>query len=70
MEKDKQDEKFSVEAVIQYTNEVMKKYEENKDVVFDDFFNILHQFCRAFKLFNKFLGIAFSDVKDKVRVMT
>ena len=56
--------------MIQYTNEVMKKYEENKDVVFDDFFNILHQFCRAFKLFNKFLGIAFSDVKDKVRVMT
>lgn len=30
----------------------------------------MHQFCKAFKLINTFLGIAFSDVKDKVRVMT
>lgn len=27
------------------------------------------QFCKVFKLLNTFLGIAFSDVTDKVRIM-
>jgi hypothetical protein len=38
-------------------------------MAFEEFFQILHQFCRAFKQINTFLGIAFSDVKDKVKVM-
>ena len=70
MEAENKDATFSVEKVIEYTTAVMNKHAEIKDIVCEDFFNILHQFCRAFKLFNKFLGIAFSDVKDKVRVMT
>ena len=69
MEEDNDKGTFSVDKVIEYTTNVMNKYGETKDIVFQDFFNILHQFCRAFKLINKFLGIAFSDVKDKVKVM-
>jgi hypothetical protein len=71
MEKeDKDDKKFNVELVIQYATDVFNNLEKTKDVVFEEFFQILNQFCKAFKMFNTFLGIAFSDVKDKVRIMS
>jgi len=53
-----------------YTEKVLQRYNEIQDIVFEDFFMILHQFCKAFKKINTFLGIAFSDVKDKIRVMS
>lgn len=69
MEKDKkEDENFDVNKTIMLTEKVLEKYNEIKDIVFDDFFAILEEFCKAFKKINTFLGIAFSDVKDKVRV--
>jgi len=38
-------------------------------VVFDDFYSVLDEFCVVFKMLNTFLGIAFSDVKEKVEII-
>ena len=35
----------------------------------DPFCAILDQFCLVFSALNSFLGIAFSDVKEKVKVI-
>lgn len=66
---EKEEKGFNVELVIKYATDLLRKYEETKDLMFEEFFQILSQFCRAFKLINTFLGIAFSDVTDKVRIM-
>ena len=40
------------------------------EISFEPMFNVLHQFCEVFKQLNSFLGIAFSDIKDKVEIIS
>lgn len=70
MEKEQDDKKFDVELVIKYATDLVSKYQQTKDIAFEEFYHILRQFCKAFKMFSTFLGIAFSDVTDKVRIMS
>jgi hypothetical protein len=62
-------DKFDVELVITQLGRILKEYTSNKDVPFDDFYVVLDEFCVVFKMLNTFLGIAFSDVKEKVEII-
>ena len=68
MEKD--EGKFDIQLTTKYAADVHAKLQQNGEVVFDEFFQILHQFCKAFKQINTFLGVAFADIKDKIKVLT
>lgn len=47
----------------------MQSYTSTKEIPFEPFCNILDQYLLVFKALNSFLGIAFSDVKEKVAII-
>lgn len=63
------DNKFKIGYVIDCLKTMRKSIQENQEVPFEQFCQVLDEFCFVFKELNSFLGIAFSDVKDKTAII-
>jgi hypothetical protein len=65
----KHEDRFDIEKVMRQLETLIDIYVQEKEVLFEEFCHILDHFCLLFKVLNSFLGIAFSDVKQKVEVI-
>ena len=65
----KMENKFEVEVVIKQLNLLLKGYDKHNELAFEELCMVLDEFTVVFKQLNSFLGIAFSDVKDKVTII-
>ena len=63
------DNKFKIGYVIECLKIINKSITDDKEIPFEQFCQILDEFCFVFKELNSFLGIAFSDVKDKTAII-
>ena len=61
--------KFDVEIVIKQLNFLLQGYDKNSELAFEELCEVLDEFCIVFKALNSFLGIAFEDVKDKIKII-
>jgi hypothetical protein len=64
-----QENKFNIGYVIDCFQAINQCILDNGEVPFDRLCQALDEFCVVLKELNSFLGIAFSDVKDKVAII-